>query len=236
MLPSLQLAFVGASLFFNTASAYFTLQHPIPLGKGSSGQTDGPCGGFNPTFEKTTDYYVGGEAVSFMTGQPEVNILIRGTLDTQAKGNWTNLHPVVNQKGKGSFCVPQIPAPREWVGQNGFIQVIQGGADVVLFACASVTFNDKRSASTTYCSNGTDVRGEFGSDARLPSDGAGFSLDASEPEEGDESETPTGSEGSQESTTEEEPESTSMAGSRLAAYSSIVGVISACILSAALLS
>lgn len=69
-----------------------------------------------------------------MTGQPEVNILIRGTLDSEAKGNWTNLHPVIRQTGKGAFCVPQIPAPREWIGENGYIQVIQGAAKGLLFA------------------------------------------------------------------------------------------------------
>jgi len=61
---------------------------------------------FVPSLDKTTEYYVGGEVVAVVTSHPQVNILIRGTLDLTASRNWTNLFPIVAQYSIGAFCEP----------------------------------------------------------------------------------------------------------------------------------
>ena len=118
-----------------SASAHFSITHPTPLGKSSSESS--PCGGATLSLAETSEFYVGGEAVAIKTGHPEVHILIRGTLDPTGEGNWTNLHPVVKQEGLGSFCEPAIKAPQEWVGEKGFLQVVQSGEDGLLFSVSA---------------------------------------------------------------------------------------------------
>lgn len=56
------------------------------------------------------------------------SILIRGSIGELGKAtNWTNLFPVVRQDGGGKFCEPLVPAPEEWAGVEGVVQVIESG-------------------------------------------------------------------------------------------------------------
>ncbi|KFY48615.1 hypothetical protein V495_01183 [Pseudogymnoascus sp. VKM F-4514 (FW-929)] len=93
------------------------------------------------------------------------------------KANWTNLFPVVQQQGGGKFCEPLVLAPEEWAGREGVVQVIESGEEGLSYQCAPVIFRSSRGGSIiTLCSNGTDVTGIFGSDPRLPTDGAGINI------------------------------------------------------------
>lgn len=246
MISLIQLGLLGVALVAQ-ANAHLSLTHPLPLGSRPSTQGTAPCGGFAPSFDRTTEYYVGGEAVAFMTTHPQVHFLIRGTLDPTALGNWTNLFPVVRQYNIGGFCEPLVPAPAEWVGKDGIIQVIQSGEDGLQFQvskrhrtclkapsnvsgqCAAVSFRAERAESvTTLCSNATGVTGEFSSDPKLPCDGAGFPVLC-----------PTATETSGGATIASAPvaaTTTPSSGSSMASWSVAIGALGACILSAALLS
>jgi hypothetical protein len=121
------------SLLATQTSAHFYLTHPQGLGTNANNEEISPCGGFMPTFTDTTDYYVGGDAINVVTSHPQVNMLFRATLDTTAQGNWSVLYPVIATYGLGSFCIPTVPAPKEFAGKNGVVQVIQNGEDGLLF-------------------------------------------------------------------------------------------------------
>ncbi|OBT73840.1 hypothetical protein VF21_06708 [Pseudogymnoascus sp. 05NY08] len=156
------------------ATATFTLSHPHPFGSKSTSQSQPPCGASPLLLESTTGFYVGGDAVAVVSAGEGASILIRATIGDLAGGaNWTNLFPVVQQRGGGKFCEPLVPAPVEWAGIEGVVQVIESGEEGLSYQCAPVIFRATRGGSmTTLCSNGTDVTGTFGTDPRLPSDGS----------------------------------------------------------------
>jgi hypothetical protein len=108
-----------------------------------------PCGGYEPTIAETTVYYVGGEALYIQNEEEEANILIRATMSHNASADWTNLWPVVGLTGEGGFCIPLVPAPEEFKGHHGFIQVIQNGPNGLSY---SVWYspNDKTRAGTNH--------------------------------------------------------------------------------------
>lgn len=121
-------------LFANLTTAHFTINTPLPLGNDVSSEGIGPCGGFkySPS-SNVTDFHVGGDAIVLATLHPQANILFRGTLDTSASVNWTQLFPVVGQYGLGTICEPSIEAPLSWVGSVGLIQVIEDAVDGMLY-------------------------------------------------------------------------------------------------------
>jgi hypothetical protein len=116
------------------ANAHFTINIPLPLGNDANNEGIGPCGGFkySPS-SNVTEFHVGGDAIALATLHPQANILFRGTLDTSASGNWTQLFPVIGQYGLGTFCEPNIEAPLSWVGFVGLIQVIEDAVDGMLY-------------------------------------------------------------------------------------------------------
>lgn len=112
------------------ASATFTLSHPHPFGTKSTSQSQPPCGASPLLLESTTGFYVGGDAVAVVSAGDGANILIRATIgDLAGSANWTNLFPVVQQRGGGKFCEPLVPAPVEWAGMEGVVQVIESGEE-----------------------------------------------------------------------------------------------------------
>src|SRR5690606_6068030 len=66
-------------------------------------------------------------------GHPQATFLIRATLDPKAEGNWTQLFPIITQSGRGAMCEPTVTAPKEWVGQKGFIGIACDAPDGMLF-------------------------------------------------------------------------------------------------------
>ncbi|KFZ01045.1 hypothetical protein V501_10249, partial [Pseudogymnoascus sp. VKM F-4519 (FW-2642)] len=162
------------ALLAQATTATFTLSHPLPFGSKSTSQSQPPCGASPLLLESTTGFYVGGDAVAVVSSGDGANILIRATIgDLAGDANWTDLFPVVQQRGGGKFCEPLVPAPVEWAGREGVVQVIESGEEGLSYQCAPVIFRATRGGSmTTLCSNGTDVTGTFGTDPRLPSDGS----------------------------------------------------------------
>jgi hypothetical protein len=128
------------SSLLSTATAHFELIQPPPLGDGNEdGQVNGPCGGVTVNLDEDakTDFHVGGDAVAVLLAHPQANWLIRGTLDSTASGNWTQLFPIVMQSGHGNFCEPAVAAPAEWAGKKGIISTVCNAPDGLLFQVCS---------------------------------------------------------------------------------------------------
>ncbi len=131
----LPLKFLSTLLFAKISIAHFTINFPSPLGSDSNNEGTGPCGGFtfSASSSNITDFHVGGDAIALITSHPQASILLRGTLDMSASGNWTTLFPVVGQYGLGAFCEPSIVVPGSWTGSTGIIQVIEDAVDGMLY-------------------------------------------------------------------------------------------------------
>src|SRR3954462_6568331 len=93
---------LGLSL--GLANGHFLLKYPTSLGFDEDKSPDGPCGGFDVTFNNATDFYVDKDAIAVQSTHPSPNWLFRVTLDSTASGNWSELLPVVSQSGLGNFC------------------------------------------------------------------------------------------------------------------------------------
>lgn len=145
----LSLAHIGLYALFvaHSSDAYFTLSHPTAFVSRSNSQKTAPCGDAPLIFETSTEYYVGGDAVAVLTAEEHANILIRATVGPLAVANWTNLFPVVAQSHSGAFCEPLVPAPEDWVGKDGVIQVIQNGEDGLSYQVSYGVFRVQRESA-----------------------------------------------------------------------------------------
>ena len=115
------------------ATAHFLLNTPTTIGFDDDNEGIAPCGGFNVTFDKVSDFHVDGDAVSLKSTHPQANWLFRATLDKTAAGNWTDLLPVVNEGGLGAFCEESVKVPADWAGSQGVLQIVQNAVDGLLY-------------------------------------------------------------------------------------------------------
>lgn len=121
-------------LLFVVATAHFILEYPPSLGFDDDIEANGPCGGFDVVFNSSdASVPIGGFPVSMLSTHPEAEWIFRATLDQQAPFNWTDLTPVLQETGLGQFCIPNVQAPTEFAGKPALVQVIQHGADGVLY-------------------------------------------------------------------------------------------------------
>jgi len=114
-------------------NAHFLLNYPATVGFDDDNEGEAPCGGFNVTFDNSTNFYVGGDAIALTSTHPAATWLFRATLDTTAAGNWSVLLPAVAQQGLGNFCEQGVTVPASFAGQKGVIQVVQDAVDGQLF-------------------------------------------------------------------------------------------------------
>ncbi|KAK3331636.1 hypothetical protein B0T19DRAFT_84117 [Cercophora scortea] len=154
-------------MFLSAANAHFLLLNPQSL-EGQDVDEDkegnGPCGAITPDLAKDngTNFYVDGDFVSVQLSHPQANWLIRGTVDSVATGNWSELFPEVKQSGLGKFCEPIVTAPASWVGKKGVISVVADAPDGLLFQCAVVNFvSGKNTPASGACTNASSVTGSF---------------------------------------------------------------------------
>jgi hypothetical protein len=132
MLPSLSVV-LGLCLGVAQVNAHFLLNYPTSIGFDDSKQGTGPCGGFDVTFDNTTNFYVGGDAISLTSTHPASTWLFRATLDQKAAGNWSVLLPAIAQQTQGQFCEQGVVVPSSYAGQKGVIQVVESTVDGRLF-------------------------------------------------------------------------------------------------------
>lgn len=128
------------ALLLPAATATFTLSHPIPFGSHSTSQSQPPCGASSLLLGTTTGFYVGGDSVAVVSAGDGASILIRATIGDLGSANWTNLFPVVAQRGGGKFCEPLVPAPVEWAGLEGVVQVIESGEEGLSYQVGAFYF------------------------------------------------------------------------------------------------
>lgn len=132
------------------SQAHFILQYPAKLGFDDEKEGDGPCGGFDVSFDKATSWNVGGDAIALQSTHPVAQWLFRATLDKTAASGWVNLRPEITQNGLGNFCDPGVTVPENWAGQQGVIQVIQDAADGQLYQVRAAFFLSAYSQSCSY--------------------------------------------------------------------------------------
>lgn len=119
------------SALVGTAAAHFSLDYPEPLEANHDDQATGPCGGASPMLDDLADsdlvdFWVDGTPIATSSGHATGYWLYRLTMesDVSASTNWTQIYPVVEQTGLGSFCADMVTVPAEYVGQRGVISVV----------------------------------------------------------------------------------------------------------------
>ncbi|KAK1756453.1 hypothetical protein QBC47DRAFT_413007 [Echria macrotheca] len=160
-------------LFLSTVNAHFVLISPPSL-EGTTVDEDkegnAPCGADTADLSKktTNSFHVDGDFIALLSGHPQINYLIRGTLEDKGSGNWTQLFPIFTQSGLGNFCEPSVSVPKEWAGKKGIIGVVADAPDGTLYQCAVVNFvAGSNSPPAGSCTNGSTVTGSFSSDPTL---------------------------------------------------------------------
>jgi len=122
------LAFAGAGW------AHFTLEYPNSTNANAdlSKENIPPCGGFNPNFNGVvSNFSVHGDWIQVNTHHPEATFRFR--VATIENTTWIDLNEAVSEVGIGTFCMKSGPAPGNFTGKTGVLQVIGNGADGALF-------------------------------------------------------------------------------------------------------
>ncbi|OBT51344.1 hypothetical protein VE04_08459 [Pseudogymnoascus sp. 24MN13] len=134
----------------------FNLNYPTTLGFNDDTEGTGPCGGFEPSLAKTTDFHIGGDFIAVKTTHPKSNWYFRATTNATAGGGWLHILPEIEQSGLGAYCEQNLKLPDSFAGQKGFVQAVQHAVDGDLFQCAPVNFVTGVAASIpSACTNAT---------------------------------------------------------------------------------
>lgn len=117
-------------------NAHFTVAYPPTLGAFKDDEEgNAPCGGYTPNLatDATTDFHVGGDAIGTVSTHPQSNWLYRVTTDSAGAGNWTQIYPIVQQSGLGSFCVPKVSVSDSWIGKKAVLSIVSNAPDGLLY-------------------------------------------------------------------------------------------------------
>jgi hypothetical protein len=139
------------------AFAHFLLLSPTSLGDDTTNQATSPCGGYTPDLDDTTDVHTNGEAFTVQSSHPQSDWLFRATLDSTASKDWVEIHPIFQQSGIGTFCIPDVVIPSQFVGQKGIISVVGSGEDGMLYACVTAKFINGTGTAGDSCTTPTEV-------------------------------------------------------------------------------
>lgn len=118
-------------------NGHFNLNYPTTLGFDDDKESTGPCGGFEPSLDKTTDFHIGGDVIAVKTTHPKSNWYFRATTNATAGGGWVNILPEIEQTGLGSYCEQNLKLPDSFAGKKGFVQAVQHAADGDLYQVSS---------------------------------------------------------------------------------------------------
>jgi len=116
-----------------SATAHFVLSIPTSLGWDDDLQPNAPCGGFTATDRtNVTQFPVKGGPVALITTHDESQFEFKAAkLSDPTK--WISLTPTLHQIGEGDFCEPLVPGPKDWIGQDAVLQIIQNSVMGVLY-------------------------------------------------------------------------------------------------------
>ncbi|KFY82299.1 hypothetical protein V500_10649 [Pseudogymnoascus sp. VKM F-4518 (FW-2643)] len=149
---------LGLAVSITQVNGHFNLNYPTTLGFDDSKESIGPCGGFEPSLDKTTDFHIGGDVIAVKTTHPKSNWYFRATTNATAGGGWVNIIPEVEQTGLGAFCEKDLTLPESFAGKKGYVQAVQHAADGDLYQCAPVNFVTGVAASIpSDCKNATGL-------------------------------------------------------------------------------
>ncbi|KFY72148.1 hypothetical protein V499_07698 [Pseudogymnoascus sp. VKM F-103] len=149
---------LGLAVGVAQVNGHFNLNYPTTLGFNDDTEGTGPCGGFEPSLVKTTDFHIGGDFIAVKTTHPKSNWYFRATTNATAGGGWVNILPEIEQTGLGAYCEQNLKLPDSFAGQKGFVQAVQHAADGDLFQCAPVNFVTGVAASIpSACTNATGL-------------------------------------------------------------------------------
>ncbi|KFY37127.1 hypothetical protein V495_07350 [Pseudogymnoascus sp. VKM F-4514 (FW-929)] len=149
---------LGLAVGITQVNGHFNLNYPTTLGFDDSKEGTGPCGGFEPSLDKTTDFHIGGDVIAVKTTHPKSNWYFRATTDAKASTGWVNIIPEIEQTGLGAYCEQNLTLPDSFAGKKGFVQAVQHAADGDLFQCAPVNFvKGKASSVPSACTNATGL-------------------------------------------------------------------------------
>ncbi|KAK3938584.1 hypothetical protein QBC46DRAFT_317401 [Diplogelasinospora grovesii] len=156
------------------ASAHFTLQIPTAIGLDDGKEATSPCGNSNPANRSAgvSNWGISGSNVGVMSTDPSVTWELNAALLSDP----TKFVPLVQkfaQNGAGEICFPKIPAPAEWEGKDGVLQVVQHGPDGDLYQCAAIRFvPGGPDAVPAGCTNAAAVTSASTTSAGPPSSGS----------------------------------------------------------------
>jgi hypothetical protein len=121
-------------LFSGLTTAHFILLWPPSAGFDDAKEATSPCGSFTPKInDSIPDIQVDRFAVSIKNVHPVGEWSFRGTTDTMAPYNFTEIVPLVNSTGIGDFCLDNMRVPSDWAGKSGIIQVVDNSPDGILY-------------------------------------------------------------------------------------------------------
>ncbi|KXL41470.1 hypothetical protein M433DRAFT_113244 [Acidomyces richmondensis BFW] len=122
-------------------SAHFILHWPPSAGFNDDLESTSPCGSFTPVVDGSSpEIQVNRFAVKIQNVHPQGEWIFRGSVDTEAPYNFSDVTPIVNTTGIGDFCLDYMSVPNEWAGKAGIIQVVDSSVDGMLYQCAPVNF------------------------------------------------------------------------------------------------
>lgn len=130
---------LAAFLAIVQVNGHFLLNYPTTVGFSDEDEGKAPCGGFDVSYDKSTDFFVDGDAIALTSTHPAAIWLFRATLDQTAGGNWSTLLPAINQDSLGNFCEQSIKVPSTFAGQKGVIQIIQSATDGLLYQVSDLS-------------------------------------------------------------------------------------------------
>ncbi|GIZ37046.1 hypothetical protein CKM354_000050900 [Cercospora kikuchii] len=153
MVRSLLFGLAAATL----ASAHFELNWPPTAGFNDDEQPNAPCGGATVTVDDSApEINVDRFAASIFSSHPAGSWSFFATTNTQEPYNFTEIVPVINSTGVGTFCLNYLRAPADFAGQSGVLQVIDSSVDGTLYQCAPVKFvSGANNTVSEFCTNQT---------------------------------------------------------------------------------
>ena len=113
-------------------SAHFTLDYPSSVGFSDEKENIAACGGFIPNLDGAlVNFSVSGDWIQINNHHPES--LLHYRIANENNLTWVDLNPIVHQVGIGKLCIETGPAPSEFAGTRGVVQVIGDGHGGALF-------------------------------------------------------------------------------------------------------
>ncbi|KAI1373359.1 hypothetical protein F4677DRAFT_429425 [Hypoxylon crocopeplum] len=172
MMPSMVPLATAMLLLASGIQAHFTLQHPAVAGAfDDDKEPESPCGGYLPHISSVplTDFHVDGDIIATTLTHPQGNWLYRITTDPEAKGNWSQIYPIFQQSGIGTYCSPHVTVDRALIGQKAFLGIVSSAVDGLLYQCAGVNLIEGTGTAPSDCQNGSGVSTSYTADSALTS-------------------------------------------------------------------